>query len=103
MREIRAQVDFSRNHDNSKNAKNQQTTIFSNRMDAVIYTISKNPAIRNLLALSQSDYLPHDFDPIGVDVDLFFQLGKLEHDEGLITKLEFRLFCYDHDAIYLQE
>jgi len=73
------------------------------RMDSVINYITTIPAIKNLLCLSHTDYLPHDFAPIQIETDIFFELTDLMHAEGIIENLKFKLFCYEHDIQHLQQ
>ncbi len=86
----------------SKAHVGQQATLFQNRMDSVIHTVSKVPQIRHLLSITTHDYLPHEFEPIRVDSDVYFQLQEIRHADGVLERLLFRIFCYDHDAKHLQ-
>lgn len=87
----------------SSNSKNQQHQSSSgNRMDAVINYVTTIPVIRNLLCMSQHDYLPNEFEPIMIEPDIYFQLLDLKHNEGQLEQLKFKLFCYDHEVQYLQ-
>ena len=84
------------------NKQAQQTTINSNRMDSVINYVTTIPAIRNLICMSQNDYLPHEFEPIMIEPDLYFQLSELKHNDGQVEQIKFKLFCYEHEIQYLQ-
>lgn len=87
----------------SANSKNQQQPTSSvNRMDAVINYVTTIPVIRNLLCMTQHDYLPNEFEPIMIEPDIYFQLLDLRHSEGQVEQLKFKLFCYDHEVQYLQ-
>jgi len=97
-KEIRAEIMFERNKEEKKN----QPTFFQNRMDAVIHSVSKISSIRHLLAITHHDYIPHEFEPIMIDTDLYFQLLDIKHADGNIDGLKFKLFCYEHEALFLQ-
>jgi hypothetical protein len=71
-------------------------------MDSVINYMTRIPAIKNLLVMTQHDYLPHDFNPILVENDLYFQLETLNHNDGKLETLKFKLFSYEHDIVYIQ-
>ena len=58
---------------NTTNPK-QTTTPSHIKMDAVIHYITTLPLIRNLLCVSNHEYLPNEFEPIQVEPDVFFQL-----------------------------
>ena len=97
-KEIKAEILFERN----KEEKKGQSTFFQNRMDAVIHSVSKVPSIRHLLAITHHDYVPHEFDPIMIETDLYFQLIDIKHAEGTIEGLKFKVFCYEHETLFLQ-
>jgi hypothetical protein len=99
-KEIRAEIQFER-LSNDKTSKSAPS-LFQNRMDSVIHTISKNQQVRHLLSITSHDYLPNEFDPIRVDEDIFFQLTNIVHADGVVTNMKFKLFCYDHDMEFLQ-
>jgi DNA polymerase III delta prime subunit len=86
---------------NNKNQPQQQSTSLT-RMDAVVNYVTTIPVIRNLLCITQHDYLPHEFEPIMVEPDIYFQLMDLKHDDGIPSLIKFKLFCYDHEVQYLQ-
>jgi hypothetical protein len=75
---------------------------FVTRMDAIVHYIVNSTAIRHLLSVSQHDYLPYEFEPTPLDNDIFFQLTDLRVDDGQVASMKFKLFCYEHDAQYLQ-
>jgi len=79
----------------------QQTTSLT-RMDAVINYVTTIPVIRNLIMMTQHDYLPNEFEPIMIEPDIYFQLASLKHDDGAVQEIKFKLFCYDHEVQYLQ-
>lgn len=79
-----------------------QQTISLTRMDAVVNTVTTIPAIRNLICMTQHDYLPNEFEPIMIEPDIYFQLTDLKHNEGQVEQIKFKLFCYDHEVQYLQ-
>lgn len=87
---------------NTSNSKNQQQTGSLTRMDAVINYVTTIPVIRNLICISQHDYLPHEFEPITIEPDVYFQLMELKHEDGMTQQIKFKLFCYDHEVQYLQ-
>jgi hypothetical protein len=94
---IQAEILFERNKEDKK-----APTFFQNRMDAVIHSVSKIAGICHLLSITHHDYVPHEFDPIKIDSDLYFQLLDIKHSEGTIEYLKFKLFCYEHPALFLQ-
>lgn len=85
----------------SKNHQQQQTGSLT-KMDAVIHYVTTIPAIRNLLCMTHHDYLPHEFEPVQVEPDLYFQLVGLKHSDGQVESIKFKLFCYEHEVQYLQ-
>jgi hypothetical protein len=97
-KEIRSEILFERNKDEKKSTP----TFFQNRMDAVIHSVSKVHAIRHLLAITHHDYIPYEFDAIKIDNDLYFQLLDIKHSEGNIEGLKFKIFCYEHENLFLQ-
>lgn len=87
----------------STNVKAQQTQTTSlTRMDAVVNYVTTIPVIRNLICMTQQDYLPNEFEPIMIEPDIYFQLTELKHDDGSLQQIKFKLFCYDHEIQYLQ-
>lgn len=99
-KEIQAEIEFER-LSTDKN-KSNNPTFFQNRMDSVIHTVSKIPQVRHLLAITNHDYLPQEFEAIRVENDVYFQLLAIDHNDGSIAKLKFKLFCYEHDSKHLQ-
>lgn len=85
---------------NSKTQQQQSTSL--TRMDAVVNYVTTIPAIRNLICMTQHDYLPHEFEPIMIEPDIYFQLTDLKHNDGQVEHIKFKLFCYDHEVQYLQ-
>lgn len=86
----------------SQNSKTQQPTSSVNRMDSVINYVTTIPVVRNLLCMTQHDYLPNEFEPIMIEPDIYFQLLDLKHNDGQVEQIKFKLFCYDHEVQYLQ-
>ena len=78
------------------------TTPNSLRMDAIIHHVTTIPAIKNLLCVSQHDYLPNVFEAVQVETDVYFQLTELKHKDGQLETIKFELFSYDHEVQFLQ-
>lgn len=78
------------------------TTPNSLRMDAIIHHVTTIPAIKNLLCVSQHDYLPHVFEAVQVEADVYFQLTELKHKDGQLETIKFELFSYEHEVQFLQ-
>jgi len=97
-KQIKSIITFERDKDDKKGS-----TIFQNRMDAVIHSVSKLPGIRNLLSLTHHDYIPYEYEPVLIDNDLYFQLLTISYTSGSLEILKFKLFCYEHENIYLQQ
>ena len=72
------------------------------RMDAIIHYVTTIPAIRNLLCVSQHDYLPNEFEDVMVDSDIYFQLTDLKHKDGQLESIKFKLSSYEHEVIFIQ-
>lgn len=72
------------------------------RMDSVVHYISTIPAIRNLICISHTDYLPNEFEPIQIETDIYFELVDMKHSDGQLELLKFKLFCYDHEIQHIQ-
>ena len=106
LKSIRASIVFEKASmtSQSSNRNAQQTgTLYSNRMDAVIHYVTTLPSMRNLLSVINYDYLPNEFDAIGIDTDVFFELQELKmSSDGNLEIIKFKLFCYDHDVQHLQ-
>jgi hypothetical protein len=86
----------------SSNSKNQQQTTSLTRMDAVVNYVTTIPAIRNLICMTQHDYLPHEFEPLMIEPDIYFQLTDLKYTDGQVEHIKFKLFCYEHEVQFLQ-
>ncbi len=71
-------------------------------MDSVINYVTTIPVVRNLICVSQHDYMPNEFEAIMIEPDIYFQLLDLKQSEGQVEQLKFKLFCYDHEVQYLQ-
>jgi hypothetical protein len=95
---ITSEILFERTKEDKK-----QPTQFQNRMDAVIHSISKIPSISKLLSIIHHDYLPHNFEPLTIEPDLYFQLLDIRINEGAIESLKFKLFSYNNNSRYLQK
>jgi hypothetical protein len=85
-----------------KDEKNSKNNFFQQRMDSVIYCISKLPSITHLLSITQHDYLPNEFDIIPIGGEIYFQLVDMRHSDGAIELLKFKLISYDRESIHLQ-
>ncbi len=79
-----------------------QTTVYQNRMDAVIHFATTFPAMKSLLSVTHHDYLPNEFEPVALDTDVYFELQDLRVQDGQLEVAKFRLSCYDHDVQHLQ-
>lgn len=103
-RDVRATILCERIMSATNGGKMQPTNTNAShmRMDAVINYMTTIPAIRNLICMTQHDYLPHEFEPIMVEPDIYFQLNDLRHADGQVEVIKFKLFCYDHEIQYLQ-
>lgn len=103
-RDVRATILCERIMSSTTGNKTQPTNTNAShmRMDAVINYMTTIPAIRNLICMTQHDYLPHEFEPIMVEPDIYFQLSDLRHADGQVEVIKFKLFCYDHEIQYLQ-
>jgi len=101
-REIRCTIHCERTYSSTTGGKQQPSSLNHSKMDSVIHYITTIPAIRNLLCITHNDYLPHEFEPIQLEPDLYFQLLDLKRSDSTIEEFKFKLFCYDHDIQYLQ-
>jgi hypothetical protein len=79
-----------------------QQTIYQTRMDAVVHYVTTLPAVKSLLVVSHHDYLPHEYEPIQIDNDVYFELIDIHIHEGQPDSIKFKLFCYEHDIQHLQ-
>ena len=77
-------------------------TVYQTRMDAVIHFVTTLPAMKNLLSVSHHDYLPHEYEPVQLDSDVYFELQDLRLTDGKPEMMKFKLFCYEHDVQHLQ-
>jgi len=100
-KEISAQITCERIIIQTSNNKTQQTTNHT-RMDAVIHCVTTIPAVRNLICMTYTDYLPYEFEAMMIEPDIYFQLEDLRHSEGQVENIKFKLFCYEHEIQYLQ-
>lgn len=100
---VKCTIECERNIPNSGSKNQVVTTPSLSKMDAVIHYITTLPIIHNLIFLSNHEYLPHEFEPIKIELDLYFKLTDLKHFEGQVSYIKFSLFCYDHDMQYLQQ
>ena len=78
------------------------TTLYSSRMDAVVQYVTTLPAMKSLLSVTHHDYLPNEYEPVKLEDDVYFELGKLRITDGQVELIEFRLFCYEHDVQHLR-
>ena len=101
-KDIRCTILCERILQSSNSKTQQQPTTSVNRMDSVINYVTTIPVIRNLLCMTQHDYLPNEFEPIMIEPDIYFQLLDLKHTDGQLENIKFTLFCYDHEVQYLQ-
>ena len=102
-REIKCTIECERIFQVTGNKQSQPTTTPNHaKMDSVVHYITTIPAIRNLLCITHHDYLPHEFEPIQIESDLYFQLMTLTQADGSVEKFKFKLFCYDHEMQFLQ-
>jgi hypothetical protein len=85
---------------NGRNVSTQ--TIYQSRMDAVIHYVTTLPAMKSLLSVTHHDYLPHEFEPVCLDADIYFELQDLRVTDGQLEIIKFKVFCYEHDVQYLQ-
>ena len=83
--------------------KQSVATTYSVRMDAVVYFVTTVPAMKSLLSVSHHDYLPHEYEPIKIDEDIFFKLNELKVTDGNVDILKFLLLSYEHDVQHLQK
>jgi len=101
-KEVKCTIMCERIFQTSNNKGVQQPTTSLTRMDAVVNYITTLPVIRNLICMTQHDYLPHEFEPLMIEPDIYFQLTELKYDDNALQTLKFKLFCYDHEVQYLQ-
>ena len=76
--------------------------MYASRMDAVVQYVTTLPAMKSLLAVSQHDYLPNEYEPVCLEADVFFQLIELKVTDGNLEMVKFKLYCNEHDVQHLQ-
>ena len=86
----------------TNNNRPATTTMFSGRMDAVVFFVTTLPAMKSLLAVTNHDYLPNEFEPVCLDNDVYFELNDLKITDGAPEIIKFKLYCYEHDVQHLQ-
>jgi hypothetical protein len=101
-KEQRAVITCERILQSSQGKQNSQSASNHSRMDSVVHYVTTIPAIRNLICMTHHDYLPHEFDPVLVEPDLYFQMVDLKYNDGQVDSIKFKLFCYEHEVQYLQ-
>lgn len=103
--EVTATISCERTFQVSSGSSRQSNNSLGNhsRMDSVIHYITTLPAVKNLLSITHHDYMPHDFDPILIDNDIYFELQDLRHNDGQVEIVKFKLFCYQHSIQHLQQ
>ena len=97
----RASITCERGTQSQTNA-NRPATMFSGRMDAVVFFVTTLPAMKSLLAVTNHDYLPNEFEPVCLDNDVYFELNDLKITDGAPEIIKFKLYCYEHDVQHLQ-
>jgi len=98
-KEIKCTIECERNIPQNTS---KHTNVNNVRMDSIISYITTLPVIHNLLCMNHHEYLPHEYDPILLEPDLYFQLINLKHTDEQVELIHFKLFCYEHDIQYLQ-
>lgn len=84
-------------------SKNGSVVPFVTRIDSVINYVVSSPNIRKLLAVSNHDYLPHEFEAVRIEEDVYFKLIHVETTEdGNPKNVRFQIFCYDGNIQRLQ-
>ena len=83
-------------------AKQSNQSVNNVRMDAIVSYVTTLPVIQNILCMNHHEYLPHEYEPIQLEPDLYFQLLNLKHNDEQVEMIRFKLFCYEHDICYLQ-
>jgi hypothetical protein len=101
-REYKAVITCERILQSSAGRNQNQPVGNHSRMDSVVHYVTTIPAIRNLICMTHHDYLPHEFEPVLVEPDLYFQMVDLKYSDGQVENIKFKLFCYDHEVQYLQ-
>jgi hypothetical protein len=78
------------------------TTPYQTRMDAVVQFATTVSSMKTLLSVTHHDYLPNEFEPIQLDVDVFFELQDIKTHDGSLDIIKFRIMTFEHDVQYLQ-
>jgi hypothetical protein len=99
----RASISCERGVVTSQNRGGQPVQgIYASRMDAVVQYVTTLPAMKSLLAVSQHDYLPNEYQPVCLESDVYFELQEMKLADGQLEMIKFKLYCYDHDVQHLQ-
>ena len=99
-KEPRASITCERSSSQQNNRTT--TTAYQTRMDAVVQHVTTLPNMTNLLSITHHDYLPHNFEPVLLENDIYFELLDMKTHEGQIDYIKFKIFCYNHDVQYIQ-
>jgi len=103
LRTPRASITCERGVATAQNRGGQPVQgLYASRMDAVVQYVTTLPAMKSLLAVSQHDYLPNEFEPVCLETDVFFELNDVKVSDGQLEMIKFKLYCYDHDVQHLQ-
>jgi hypothetical protein len=103
MKTPRASITCERGTTTQTNAnRTTPATIYSSRMDAVVFFVTTLPAMKSLLGVTNHDYLPNEFEPVCLDNDVYFELMDLKVTDGAPEVIKFKLYCYEHDVQHLQ-
>jgi hypothetical protein len=103
MKTPRASITCERGTTAQSNAnRTTPATIYSSRMDAVVFFVTTLPAMKSLLGVTNHDYLPNEFEPVCLDNDVYFELMDLKVTDGAPEVIKFKLYCYEHDVQHLQ-
>ena len=100
---INATISCERVFQSSSTKSSNNTLGNHSRMDSVIHYITTLPSVKNLLSITHHDYMPHDFEPIQIESDIYFELQDLKHNDGQVEIVKFKLFCYEHPIQHLQQ
>jgi len=103
MKTPRASITCERGTTTQSNTNRTTTaTMYSSRMDAVVFFVTTLPAMKSLLGVTNHDYLPNEFEPVCLDNDVYFELMDLKVTDGAPEVIKFKLYCYEHDVQHLQ-
>ena len=103
VRTPRASITCERGAPSQPNNNRQtQSTVYSSRMDAVVFFVTTLPAMKSLLGVTNHDYLPNEYEPVCLDNDVYFELMDLKITDGAPEIVRFKLYCYEHDVQHLQ-